>query len=98
MHRSRSPSLDGKNKKRSPEPYDARLRLDKIHEAREGPYLGPRCFGPIIRSATYPKGFRIDKTIKPYDGTAKLATWLQDYDNAVEIAGGNATSLSSTSH
>ncbi len=43
----------------------------------------------MIRSATYPKGFRIDKTIKPYDGTAKPATWLQDYGNAVEIAGGN---------
>src|SRR3954463_7413324 len=43
----------------------------------------------MIRSATYPKGFRIDKTIKPYDGTAKPATWLQDHGNAVEIAGGN---------
>ncbi len=32
---------------------------------------------------------RLDKTIKPYDGTAKPATWLQDYGNTVEIAGGN---------
>src|SRR3954471_2703558 len=86
--RSRIPSLVD-NKKKNPEPYDARSRIDKIHEAREGPYLGPRCFGPAIRSTTYPKGFRIDKTIKPYDGTAKPATWLQDYDNAVDIAGGN---------
>src|SRR4051812_25278354 len=64
------------NKKKNLEPYDARSRIDKIHEAREGPYLGPRCFGPAIRSTTYPKGFWIDKTIKPYDGTAKPATWL----------------------
>ena len=61
----------------------------ECYKAREGPYLGPRCFGPAIRSATFPKGFRIDKTIKPYDSTAKPATWLQDYDNVVEIAGGN---------
>src|SRR3954466_4418617 len=86
--RSRSPSpVD--NKKKNPEPYDARSRINKIHEAREGPYLGPRCFGPAIWSATYPNGFRIDKTIKPYDGTPKPATSLQDYDNAVVIAGGN---------
>src|SRR3954466_8952430 len=66
--RSRSPSpVD--NKKKNPEPYNARSQIDKIHEAREGPYLGPRCFGPAIRSATYPKDFRIYKTIKPYDGT-----------------------------
>ena len=86
--RSCSPSPVDKEKK-NPEPYDARSRIDKIHEAREGPYLGPRCFGPAIRSATYPKGFRMDKTIKPYDGTAKPVTWLQDYGNAVEITGGN---------
>ena len=64
-------------------------RMDKIHEAGEGQYLGPCCFGPVIRTATYPKGFQIDKNIKPYDGTAKPATWLQDYGNAVAIAGGN---------
>ena len=61
---SRSPSPV---EKKNPEPYDARSRIDNIHEAWEGSYLGPRCFGPEIRSATYPKGFRIDKTIKPYD-------------------------------
>src|SRR3954464_9431706 len=37
--RSRSPSPVDK-KKKNPEPYDARSRIDKIHEAREG----PRCF------------------------------------------------------
>jgi hypothetical protein len=41
----------------------------------------------VIRATTYPKGFRIDKIIKPYDG--RPATWLQDYSEAVEIAGGN---------
>src|SRR3954465_1196158 len=71
-HRSRSPSPVDK-KKKNPEPYDARSRIDKIHEAQEGPYLGPCCFGPAIQSATYPKCFRIDNTIKPYDGTAKPA-------------------------
>ena len=64
--------------------------LDKIQEARELPYLGPQCFGPVIRATTYPKGLRIDKTIKPYNSTARPATWLQNYySEAIHIAGGN---------
>ena len=43
----------------------------------------------MIRATTYPKGLRIDKTIKPYNGTARTETWLQDYSEAIHIVGGN---------
>src|SRR4051812_41583357 len=50
----------------------------------------PCCFGPVIWATAYPKGFQIDKMIKPYDGTARPATRLQDYSEAVDIAEGNS--------
>ena len=43
----------------------------------------------MIRATTYPKGLRIDKTIKPYNSTARPATWLQDYSKVIHIAAGN---------
>ena len=48
--------------------------------------MGPLCFGPKIRAVEYPVGFRLEKTLKTYDGSAKPGTWLQDYFEAVRVA------------
>jgi hypothetical protein len=51
--------------------------------------MGPRCFGPRIRTEPFPPKFGIAKHIKAYNGESKPHTWLQDYATAVTIADGN---------
>src|SRR3954466_12842521 len=94
--RSRSPSpID--NKKKNLEPYDARSRIDKIHEAREGPYRGPCFFWRAIRSATYPKVSGLTRPSSPMmaplslpHGCRTTATWWR-------LPEATPTSLSSSS-
>jgi hypothetical protein len=52
--------------------------------------LGPRCFGPRIRSEPFPPKFSITKHIKAYNCEVKLHTWLQDYAMTIAIANRNS--------
>jgi hypothetical protein len=68
-------------------PEDARNRLNTIYGDDE--YLGPRCFGPRIRTGPFPPKFALAKHIKTYNGDVKPHTWLQDYAMVVTIANEN---------
>jgi hypothetical protein len=46
-------------------------------------------FGQRIRDEPIPHGFKIEKNIHQYNGVDKPLTWLQDYFNAVQFAGGS---------
>jgi hypothetical protein len=52
-------------------------------------FLGPKCFGQWIRDEPIPHGFKIEKNIRQYNGVDRPLTWLQDYFNAVQFAGGS---------
>jgi hypothetical protein len=45
--------------------------------------------GQWIHDETIPHGFKIEKNIRRYNGVDRPLTWLQDYFNAVQFAGGS---------
>jgi hypothetical protein len=51
-------------------------------------FLGPKCFGKKSHDEPIPHGFKIEKNIRQYNGVDRPLTWLQDYFNAVQFAGG----------
>jgi hypothetical protein len=73
-------------------PNDARLRLDRIHEAEaveaEGP-PGPKCFTRRILDEQPPPNFQLSRNAKTYNGKSPPAEWLEDYIHLVHIARGN---------
>jgi hypothetical protein len=48
-----------------------------------------RHFGQRIRDEPIPHGFKIKKNIRQYNKVDRPLTWLQDYFNAVQFAGGS---------
>ncbi|KAK1595412.1 hypothetical protein QYE76_018527 [Lolium multiflorum] len=77
--RSRSKSPGGA-------PRDAR---DRLNEYRSD-YIGPRCFGQMIREEPKPRSLnlKLPGNLKHYDGSERPDTWIEDYYNAVTFAGG----------
>ena len=53
-------------------------------------YIGPKCFGKRIREEQTPKGLnlKLPGNLKHYDGRERPDTWIDDYFNAVNFAGG----------
>jgi hypothetical protein len=70
-------------------PYDARTHLNEIAKSQTASFLGPKCFGQRIRDEPIPHGFKIEKNICQYNRVDMPLTWLQDYFNAVQFAGGS---------
>jgi hypothetical protein len=70
-------------------PYNARTHLNEIAKSQTAFFLGPKCFGQRIRDEPIPHGFKIEKNICQYNGVDRPLTWLQDYFNAVQFAGGS---------
>ena len=83
------PASNGGNASDHQAEYDARARINRIQLARQDNYHGPKCFGLAIRAEKIPVGFKLSPNVKSYDGVAKPDTWLQDYFEAVDIAGGS---------
>ncbi|KAK1614461.1 hypothetical protein QYE76_019978 [Lolium multiflorum] len=67
-------------------PRDAR---DRLNEYRSD-YIGPRCFGQMIREEPKPRSLnlKLPGNLKHYDGSERPDTWIEDYYNAVTFAGG----------
>jgi hypothetical protein len=63
--------------------------LNEIAKSQTTFFLGPKCFGQRIRDEPIPHGFKIEKNIRQYNGVDRPLTWLQDYFNAVQFAGGS---------
>jgi hypothetical protein len=70
-------------------PYDTRTHLNEIAKSQVAFFLGPKCFGQRIRDEPIPHGFKIEKNILQYNGVDRPLTWLQDYFNAEQFAGGS---------
>jgi hypothetical protein len=70
-------------------PYDTRTHLNEIAKSQIAFFLGLKCFGQWIRDEPIPHGFKIEKNIRQYNGVDRPLTWLQDYFNAVQFAGGS---------
>ncbi|KAK1666947.1 hypothetical protein QYE76_055106 [Lolium multiflorum] len=52
-------------------------------------YIGPKCFGGMIREEPKPRmNLKLPGNLKHYDGTERPDTWIEDYYNAVTFAGG----------
>jgi hypothetical protein len=66
-----------------------RTHLNEIAKSQTAFFLGPKCFGQRIRDEPIPHGFKIEKNIRQYNGVDRPLTWLQDYFNAVQFAGGS---------
>jgi hypothetical protein len=66
-----------------------RTHLNKIAKSQAAFFLSPKCFGQQIRDEPIPHGFKIEKNIHQYNGVDRPLTWLQDYFNAVQFAGGS---------
>jgi hypothetical protein len=66
-----------------------RTHLNEIAKSQKAFFLGPMCFGQRIRDEPTPHGFKIEKNIHQYNGVDMPLTWLQDYFNAVQFAGGS---------
>jgi hypothetical protein len=66
-----------------------RTHLNKIAKSQTAFFLGPKCFGQWIRDEPIPHGFKTEKDIRQYNGVDMPLTWLQDYFNAVQFAGGS---------
>jgi hypothetical protein len=71
------------------ETYHARTHLNEIAKSQTAFFLGPKCFGQWICAEPIPHGFKIEKNIRQYNGVDMPLTWLQDYFNAVQFAGGS---------
>src|SRR5664279_1043849 len=68
---------------------DARYRLNDIYAAKEDTYIGPKCFGPSIRSVVIPQSVgQVSKQTSRYDGTQKPDTWLDDYFTTIGMHNG----------
>jgi hypothetical protein len=52
-------------------------------------FLGSKYVGKRIRDEPIPHRFKIQKNIRQYNGVDRPLTWLQDYCNAVQFAGGS---------
>jgi hypothetical protein len=63
--------------------------LNEIAKSQTAFFLGPKCFGQRIRDEPIPHGFKIKKNIRQYNRVDRPLTWLQDYFNAVQFAGGS---------
>jgi hypothetical protein len=63
--------------------------LNEITKFQTAFFLGPKCFGQQIRDEPIPHGFKIEKNIRQYNGVDRPLTWLQDYFNTVQFAGGS---------
>jgi hypothetical protein len=61
----------------------------KLPKSQRSFFLGPKCFGKKIHDEPIPHGFTIKKNIRQYNGVYRPLTWLQDYFNAVQFAGGS---------
>jgi hypothetical protein len=83
--RSRASRKDPHDEK----PYDACTHLNEIAKCQTAFFLGPKCFGQRIRDEPIPHGFKIEKNICQYNGVDRPLTWLQDYFNTVQFAGGS---------
>ncbi|KAK1692348.1 hypothetical protein QYE76_009045 [Lolium multiflorum] len=62
-------------------PRDARERLNEYRSE----YIGPKCFGRMIREEPTPKGLnlKLPENLKHYDGSERPDTWIKDYFNAL---------------
>ncbi|KAK1595946.1 hypothetical protein QYE76_017399 [Lolium multiflorum] len=62
---------------------------DRLNEYRSD-YIGPRCFGRMIREEPKPRSLnlKLPGNLKHYDGSERPDTWIEDYYNAVTFAGG----------
>jgi hypothetical protein len=63
--------------------------LNEIAKSQTAFFLGPKCFGQWIRDEPIPHGSKIEKNICQYNGVDSPLTWLQDYFNTVQFAGGS---------
>ncbi|KAK1691886.1 hypothetical protein QYE76_008583 [Lolium multiflorum] len=83
--RSRSHTPDVHKAKRT-----ARDTCERLNEYQVG-YTRPKCFGKRIREEKMPKGLslKLPSNLKHYDGKERPDTWIDDYYNAVNFAGGN---------
>jgi hypothetical protein len=66
-----------------------RTHLNEIAKSQTTFFLSPKCFGQRIRDEPIPHGFKIEKNICQYNGVDRPLTWLQDYFNVVQFAGGS---------
>jgi hypothetical protein len=49
------------------EPYDTRHHIDTVMVAHQPFYVGPTCFGPLIRAKEVPKGLKLLGSLKQYN-------------------------------
>jgi hypothetical protein len=72
---------------------DARHKLDRLmlsEQLEEQGPPGPACFTSRTLNEPPPcNNFHLPRTMRMYDGTTKPQDWLQDYLQAVDVAGGN---------
>jgi hypothetical protein len=66
-----------------------RTHLNKIAKSQTAFFLSPKCLGQRIRDEPIPHEFKIKKNIRQYNGVDRPLTWLQDYFNTVQFAGGS---------
>ncbi|KAK1646709.1 hypothetical protein QYE76_064514 [Lolium multiflorum] len=66
---------------------DAREHLNEYRSK----YIGPKCFGRMIREKPTPKGLnlKLPGNLKHYDGSERPDTWIENYFNPVSFSGGN---------
>jgi hypothetical protein len=81
--RSRSRSESPGHRRNS---RDAQERLNEYNIS----YIGPKSFWKRIREEATPKGLslKLPRNLKHYDGKERPDTWIDDYFNAVNFAGG----------
>ncbi|KAK1593727.1 hypothetical protein QYE76_027001 [Lolium multiflorum] len=78
-----------RSRSRSKSPSAAPRARDRLNEYRSD-YIGPRCFGQMIREEPKPRSLnlKLPGNLKHYDGSERPDTWIEDYYNAVTFAGG----------
>ncbi|KAK1668085.1 hypothetical protein QYE76_056244 [Lolium multiflorum] len=84
VRRRQRPEIRSRSKSPGGAPRDAR---DRLNEYRSD-YIGPRCFGRMIREEPKPRRCKLPGNLKHYDGSERPDTWIEDYYNAVTFAGG----------
>ena len=85
-------ALEGRIRSRALPDHDARIKLDRIHDAElieEEGLPGPPCFAARIRREPPVPHFQLPRGQKTYNGSTKPEDWLNDYVSAMHIAGGN---------
>jgi hypothetical protein len=75
---------------------DAHHRLNQLADSKfdkEESSVGLVCFGPCIRNEPFSAKFALPRDMPKYTGAVKPEDWLSDYVTAVDIAGGNKSTV-----